>query len=214
MNYSTSKKLQARQDTILKMYENFTGLQKLPPNKQYWTMCAQCIEGENNPKVIKGSELEQIVSSGLISYDQFHGVDSDEGVWESNLWWYGSEWYHGDFYEILSWAADQPWFNPGIINVDTLHEPKAGIKLFSKILYRLRDYKDFMLVGNFILTNRSRKYEREEMVHELNKNPKFNYVYTNHNIQWDGRLYEYYGSAEHNRTKMGSIILFKKGIVL
>lgn len=211
MNYSTNKKLTARRDTILNLYKDFTGLQKLPPDKQYWTMCATCIE---DGKIKEGSELHQVLEEGFITPGQFHGVDIDESVYRQNIKYPYSNWYCGDFYEVISLAAELPAegqksFNPGIVNVDTLHEPVRGINLFCNVVHRLRNFSHVLFIGNFILWNRNREHSPEDIVNSLNKNSKFRYMSTK--LCWDENklVYEYLGASKHNRTKMGTVVLYK-----
>ena len=205
--YTSSKKTQARSDTIVKLYRQKFRRQKLPPTKQYWSMCAQCVDGG---KLIKHAELHQMIQSQLIKPEQFHGVDYNDAVYEANCAWEQSNWYRGDFHDVISEALDEdPEFNPGIVNVDTVSEPKAGVELFSRVLYRLADVQDVVFVGNFILYNRGRHHEMEEIIRLLKKNPKFQYVSSS--LKWDEEklLYTYGGSTANRRTEMGTIILWR-----
>ena len=72
--YTFSKKLTAREETIIKYYRRVFH-ESLPKEKQYWSMCAQCAQ---NGKLIPGTELDQVLKEGLITPDQFHGVDIDK----------------------------------------------------------------------------------------------------------------------------------------
>ena len=67
--YTTSPKIAAREENI-KLYRTLSGLDRLPKDKQYWTLSNRC---DQSPS----SELSQLVRSGLLVPSQFHGVDQD-----------------------------------------------------------------------------------------------------------------------------------------
>ncbi|MDD5512118.1 MAG: helicase associated domain-containing protein, partial [Dehalococcoidales bacterium] len=206
--HSTSKKVRARQESVIDVYRNVFGRKKLPKGKQYWSMCAVCIGPDGD--VLPKSELHQIIEAGLIQPQQFHGVDQDKNIYKTNQRYEHATWYHDDFYSAVSTAADGPDFNPGIVNVDTLLEPKRGVDLFCRVLERLRDVRGVLFVGNFVTQDRWHSYTVDDVVERINQHPRFQEVA--HTLRWkpDGAFYHYRGSAKKGRTKMCSVLLWRR----
>lgn len=210
--YVSPRKQQARFDTIIEFYRSHFSLKKLPFNKQYWSMAAQCVNNNGHKgTLLPNAELHQLVMAKLIYPYQFHGVDHNEDVFQANCLYEGSNWYRGDFYDALSEALDKdPEFNPGIVNVDTVSEPRAGVELFSKVLHRLAHINDVLFVGNFIMKNRGNWHTLNDLMKILQANPKFRQVAPY--LQWDENrtLYTYYGSTKGKRTVMTTIMMWRR----
>ena len=57
--YAKSKdKSAARDATIFGMYKHFAKSKKIPKDKQYYCLCAQCYDPDKK-KILRGSELAQ-----------------------------------------------------------------------------------------------------------------------------------------------------------
>ena len=206
--YTTTNKLQARHDTIVNLYRSTFGRKSLPKAKQYWSMSARCVDGAG--ELLPGSELHQLLETKLIHPWQFHGVDNDEGIWEANGLYGDANWYCNDFYDALSWSVDHdPEFNPGIVNVDTTAEPQRGVDLFCRILERLKGVQGCLFIGNFMLHNRGRHYDPEDLIRTIHKNSDYKSVGST--LEWNPEqlLYRYDG-ATANSTVMCSIMLYRK----
>ena len=213
LRYTSVRKKLARSKTIITTYREELGHQRLPEDKQYWSMPAQCVNNNGHlGKLIPNTELHQLSSrKGLILPEQFHGVDHNAAVYEANRLYPGANWYHGDFYDTISYAMDNdPSFNPGVVNVDTVSEPRLGVELFCKVLYRLRDVRDVLFVGNFIRRNRGRWYNVTDLVNILHADPKFRQVADT--LEWDDEkvFYTYYGATKEKRTVMTSVMMWRK----
>jgi len=130
--YSTEAKINSRKETIINPLQelliDFNG--KLPRTLQYWTMSSYCSGYD--------SEFNQLINSGLITEEQFHGVDIDPDVVNSNKkLGTKANFYNNDFYQAMVDARAEGNFNPGIINADTIYKGKKAAELTGKILYLL-----------------------------------------------------------------------------
>ena len=119
MSFKTSascpRKAKARFDTIINTYRELFH-DKLPEEKQYWTLAGPCFD--ENGKLGTCSEIHQLISSGLITESQYHGIDNGIEIIEKNrIAAPNSNFYHGDFISQLQ-IASRNNFNPGIIHAD------------------------------------------------------------------------------------------------
>lgn len=118
ISWGCPKKKTARLETIIKPYRKYIG-QKLPPNKQYWTMCSDCTN--KHGQLDQGCEFSQMVNEGLITPNQFYGVDIEEKYIESNkILDTDAHWIWDDFYYAMRESYNNNMFNPGIVNYDTI----------------------------------------------------------------------------------------------
>lgn len=209
--YTSPKKQRARSKTIIEVYREVFQHKALPEGKQYWSMPAQCVNNNGQTgELIPHTELHQLVKAKLIEPWQFHGVDHSSSVFKANCLYNYANWYHADFYDALSEAVDDdPEFNPGIVNVDTISEPRRGVELFGKVLDRLVHVRDVLFVGNFIVKNRGNWHTLEELVETLRNDPKFKHVAPT--LEWDKHkaLYTYYGSTKGARTVMSTVMVWR-----
>jgi len=207
--YASVKKQKARSDTIVDFYRKVFRRKKLPASKQYWSMCAQCADEDGT--LVPHTELHQLLEMGLVKPVQFHGVDRNKAVFDINRNYRGSYWYCGDFYDALSLVADEvPDFNPGIVNVDTVYEPRTGVELFCKVLDRLSHVQNVLFVGNFILHNRGNRHTVEEVVQQINSNSKFRHVAPTLHWNEERVFYTYQGSTSSHRTLMCTVMMWRK----
>src|SRR5208337_4985112 len=69
-NYENEQKFKAREENV-RLYRSLSGHRSIPKNKQYWTLSSlQSTEPT--------SEINQLVSVGLLTKDQFWGIDHNE----------------------------------------------------------------------------------------------------------------------------------------
>ena len=140
-------KKQARIETVIApAFEMFPD--GIPKDKQYWTLCAEQIDDE-------GSEMTQLVSSGLISQEQYYGIDSSKTLIEGNQKRFPrATWIHGDFYWCMSSFAK---FNPAVIYLDTtggIQTEKQNIVNVLNLLIT-RDLHDVLVIVNVIMKHRA-----------------------------------------------------------
>lgn len=201
------KKIEARFDTLVIPYQTLAGRRKLPKEKQHWTFAAECSDG--NGKILPDSELGQLTACGLITPEQFFGVEINEGTYQRNSTIKGPTWLYGDFgIKMVEWS-NHNYFNPGIINVDDIHMPRRGISYLSRILALLVDLnvRDVLVVCNNVLKAMSRKSNFIEMPQRLLLNRLFD------EKEWSihEQIYEYSGSnnKSDHYTKMGTMWIYR-----
>lgn len=206
-NWSGQKKQAARLKTIIEPARQMFG-QKLPPNKQYWTMCSKC---GTNGNLDQGSEFDQLIQSGLITPQQFFGVEKDSKIHNNNIGLPGN-WINDDFYWAMRSAAANNDFSPGIVNVDTMFLPKIGARFFTDIFTLLSELNinNIILICNFVLRS---AYHRdlktgEDILEELNKHKLF----LKYLSYWDtfNQIYMEYDGADNKSTAVMGTVLFSR----
>jgi len=142
MNFNNPKKLQSRIDTIVTPYKkNIGGC--LPPDRQYWTMCANC--------TIAGCELDQMTSLFFITPKQFMGVDIDLDTIEVNRnMKTEASFIHGDFFDVMASCRN---FNPGVVNMDCLRTGETEKRNIKRVFMLLQKYSNILLNVNVLLGN-------------------------------------------------------------
>jgi hypothetical protein len=209
-DWSCTKKQNARLETIISQYQNYFGY-KLPEDKQYWTLCGQCATPNGEP--LQGCELCQLIESGLISANQFHGVEINEEIHDLNVKAFPEiNWHNDDFYRAIVKAKCNNNFNPAIVNLDTIKTPDGGAAYISKMISLLNDTCDeVLLVVNVILKMRFyAKKNGDYFINLLNKHHQFRYAMKD-NWNLIDNYYEYNGAGKGS-TSMGSFIFVKSKI--
>lgn len=229
---NSNSKAIARIETIIKPYQEIFGLDKIPNNKQYWSLCG--LHVDKNGDIPSGAESKQLFDNGLIDWDQFNGIDRDPDIIDANRKSIPqSHWYNGDFYDIL---RDEHYkknnFNPAIIYADFISMKKIGVNLTTEImsLVSLSNKNGVLLVSNIMINNPRENgglnyYKmlndddfRDESVSrirdEFYNHEDMPYLITDGGwkhwrFQGD-KAYSYTGVSEHSRTMMGTIVFYRK----
>jgi hypothetical protein len=149
--WSGNKKIIAREETIINQYRKIYNRQSIPQDKQYWTMCGNLSDNNNN--INHHSEYAQIIREGLIQPHQFKGVEIDETIYKRNKQVLPNiEIYQDDFFKTLNRQANQNQFKPAIVNADLINMPEIGAIYISKIIALLSMMPgEVMLVANLVL---------------------------------------------------------------
>ena len=202
-------KMTARRETIIDQYRKHIG-HFLPKHKQYWSMCA--IHVDANGRLLQGSELDQMLSAGLISTDQFHGVDLDPSIISANAEGIpDAHWHLGDMIQNITKAMRTGSFLPGIVNCDHILMPRSGGATYiSRCLQLLSDQEDLILISNLILRSPhdDTSCSPEEYVEELWRHHQFRDA-MRRGWQYDDAVYIYGGSGPRSSTVMGTIVFWK-----
>lgn len=105
-------KIKARK-AFVKFYRDFTKAHSLPPEKQYWTLC-------NKQSKEPGSEINQLVDSGLITPNQYYGIDLNEkNIKISKENHPTAHFYQGEWTDVIT--RKMHLFNPAIVYLDTTY---------------------------------------------------------------------------------------------
>lgn len=202
------KKAEARNETIVRMWRDHFKTDAISPDKQYWTMCGGYFDKDGQPQ--KG-ELFQLQEAGLITLDQFYGVDQSDVVIAKNKKLYPKiRWLHGDFLLQMKQAAIAKTFNPAIINYDGVHGKKIGAHELKSILVFLDNNVkgELMLIANFALKlpyPRAPKSTGPEVIGYL-----LEQVYAK-KPHWKvhDEFFNYHGTGKRSKTTMGTFIFYK-----
>jgi len=203
------KKIESRHQTIINTYCKHYNATLLPLNAQYWSICGRCSYKKNHLE--NNCEPDQLIKANLITPNQFHGIEIDKKIYKWNKQSNKNiNWYLGDFYETMVIYSNHHNFNPSIVNADMLLMPKFGAQYFSKVMQFLTtSAKQVMLVGNFVAEHRHFRTKIEDIMNNLEKEPRFQFSIHNGNWKFNKDYYWYNGTGK-TTTKMTTIILFKK----
>lgn len=203
-NYHKSEKKElAREDTIINMYRKLLGRKSLPKNKEYWTLCADCTQGNN--------EFSQVIKYRLIEPNQFCGVDSSQKIIKGNKKEHPeSKWFAGDLYNVLGENVD---FNPGIVNYDSMVMPMLALPYFTNILNLLnrRNIRNVLAICNMAISIRSgsKRTSWEEVHDMLTGNAEFSRIIQEGTWKIHDHIYEYEGSNKR-QTIMGTFFVYRR----
>jgi len=188
-------KIAARDENIL-LYQRLTGLDKLPEDKGYWTLC-------NHQTDDKDSEIEQMQASGLISKSQFFGVDRDAEIISSNkLYHPDANWISAEWLD----AIEMDCFNPAFIYLDTTSfaDHSRATDLTIQTLFRC-DVNTLLIVNVMLNDPRSsRRFDEKALIKNLN-----NHVPARELRTWKSEILNYIYSAT-GKTDMLSCVFFKE----
>lgn len=160
-DWSCKKKIEARQVTIIDSYKDIFCLEQLPFNKQYWTLCGQCVEDKN---LVEYCEYDHIVNKeNLITSDQWYGVDWNKEVTQANKIIGQGTWLMEDIEVALS---NSLIFNPGIINLDYTAMYNLNISQLARIM-NMCIVPNVMIVYNTIQKYRGAQISIDSLKKEL-----------------------------------------------
>lgn len=110
--YKKEPKIKAREQIIL-AYREITGLNSIPQDKGYWTLC-------NKQPNAEGAEIVQLVNCGFLKKNQFYGIDYDiknEGIIEFNQKEHPeAHWFKGEWLKVIE--NNYHLFNPALVYFD------------------------------------------------------------------------------------------------
>jgi len=180
---------------------------KVPEEEQHWTMCGQCSTPDN--QLVIGCELDQLTKSGLITPNQFNGVETQPEIARLNSLLDTKACFHNnDFYRAMVEADNDDNFNPAIINADMISMPDSAAEYLSKIIAFLTERSNnVMLVCNLVLRCRCKHVDGSDIIKALNKLPRFTMNIGHWYMEPD--YYQYYGTGNNN-TILGSVVFVKK----
>lgn len=143
-------------DRIALVYRDVTGNSSIPEGKGLWSLC--------NDQTFQGSEIQQHVASGLITEDQFHGVDSEEKYILANRAMFPyAHWYHNMWSRTLT-SNERAYRNAALVNLDTEICPTP--KLIAEVALTVRlASKGTVIVINTVLKNPNNgvEYPKEQL---------------------------------------------------
>lgn len=213
--WTCPKKQESRDITIVSAYRSIFNRQNIPSNSQYWTLCGGYYNKEKQP-LWKGTELDQLTQSGLITIGQYHGVDRENYIIEQNRIHFPQvHWHYGEFLQVARDQAADEKFKPAIVNLDGLNQPRLSIENLKRIL-RLIDYncpQEVLLLVNVVLDC---PYKGDSPDQLFDGNDFMREFFNNQQVRiakhWiiGSDYFEYPGSGEGSKTIMGTFIFAKE----
>lgn len=220
-SWGTPKKLQARLDSVITPWRELTGLHALPEGHQYWTLCGNLTSEHLPEQLDPGCELRQMQNVGLITSNQFHGVEQQPAVQAANALAVLHEYpnpatrphlYTGDIVRVFDTASKQKDFHPAIVNVDTPASPKFGFNLLAGVLSVLNclDYP-VMVIWNVVVEDRLKgKYRNNWSQVEHYREHEFLF-HTLKSGNWEGLgQHGYDGTSAKSVSKMMSFAFYPR----
>jgi len=216
--YACPHKKDSREATIIARYRQYFG-KTLPKDKQYWTMCS--MQTDDKGVFQEGSELGQMLASGILTENQFYGVDIMEDFITANRNAKPkAHWLRNDFEQQMKIAYKEGWFNPAIVFADLLNMTRAGVQTVSNIMCFLEDKNihNVMLVANMMITNPHARRQISEaeavakaqgVVDAFGKVPEFKHVWRNDTWKAHPEYYLYNGSGNKSTTRLVTYIFYK-----
>lgn len=197
-DYSQSQfKVMARAENI-RLYRAITGRNSIPRDRGYWTLC-------NTQPREEGSEIVQMVSSGMIFNNQFFGVDnSAELIAQNRLWHPKATWIAGEWVSVIS---KHPDFNPGMVYLDTTSFADHDNAVRLTVSTMLRCKAGTVLLANVMLNDpRSRKtFDADGLLRSIEKQ-----IPPGELSKWETEVQNYVYSMTRY-TRMGTFVLYKRG---
>jgi len=216
-HYNDIRKVEAREATIIGAYRTLTGLSVVPSDDQYITLCGPMT---HDGRLLPYCELNHMMSSGLITANQFHGIEHVLDIHENNVAAMALEnganpphLYHGEFHEVLSEMLATGNLSPAIVNLDTCYEPERGVSVLGAVLNVLNQTSNqTMLVLNVVLEQkrRGRSYTFEDLTRLINEN-----TFCKNRLLEGGWVESeqgvLYGGTSRSRITMGTNIFYREG---
>jgi hypothetical protein len=138
-------KIDAREECLVRFFREKTGIHSIPPGKQLWSLC-------NKQSRRPHSEINQLVSAGLISKEQYYGVDRDiRNIQKNSKNHPQAHWFHGEWDVVLRKNKDQ--FTPAIIFLDSTSMAETEGIIQSTHNTMLQSPPGTFLFVNVMLTN-------------------------------------------------------------
>lgn len=179
---------------IVEAYRKITGLDSIPENKGYWTLC-------NKQPNVDGAEIVQLVKSGFLKQNQFFGIDNDlkgEGIIEFNKQTHPkANWFQGDWLDVIENYFEL--FDPALVHFDyTKTVVKTSCHIYLAKTLNLCPSKT-VVAANLMLSDghSSRRFDPKILVESV-----LNYIRDPQEWIVSDRYFSYKSS----RTEMGTFI--------
>jgi hypothetical protein len=201
--WNTPEKIEYRQKCIIEPFYLKYGTKSLDKSLFYWSICgSNSFDGTE----VKGSEIDHMVSSGLISPEQFVGVDRDDSIIKRNT----------SAYPLATWICDdfetaihtKTHLRPGIIHADTTQMSRS-IQDIVQDLMTLAEYQlhPVMLIVNTIV--RRWVDRKEESISQAINRIALNTVEDGWEIS--KLVYGSKGGVRGGKAEMAALVMFFGG---
>lgn len=142
-------------------YRSISKESSIPKEKEYWTLCHKQPDED-------GCEIVQLCKMGLITKNQFHGVDRSKELIDENKGFHpDANWYHGEWINVIN---NKP-FNPAMVYLDLTNftDGKNALDTVSQTMYLCP--KNTVLVVNAMLhdSRSSRRFDPTTLIKGLSR---------------------------------------------
>lgn len=210
-----SRKHRARQETVIDAYRSLTGLQAVPRNLEYWTLCGDMSDDDGGLQPT--CELNHVLSEGLIIPAQFRGVERLPEVQEPTeravrkVYGKGPKVYFGELTKVLDRSLAAGTLRPAIVNLDTILEPMAAARLLGSVLDTLNHVEGSVMVVLNVIMERKHlgvNHTFRVLVDALASSP-FCQVQLRGWSESDWG-YRYRGTGKRSHTIMGTTVFYRE----
>lgn len=202
MFFDSEHKLESRRETIIRPYRRYFG-DRIPDGKQYWTLCAECAR---DGKLLPESEFAQVLEEGLITKDQFYGVDLDSKAIEENKKLGYGNFIEGNFLGVIGAYKN---FNPAVVNLDLLSSYKRNKYLIRTLFRTLSEHNGLIYNINVFTQNfRSKGQTSNEIIDDICEDEGWLWFFKLYN--WETAFQTHVYKGKGNDTVMTSLTFFKK----
>lgn len=197
-------------------YRAITGFSHLPPEQQYWCLAGRLVDSAGKLQPL--CEPLQAIGDRLIGPEQYIGVDHDPGRAKQNRRQaqLPLTLIESDIARALREYRKRGILRPGLINLDTAHEPRLAVRLLARVYRELRLIENGLQTVVFlnVLMSRYRRYDDDRVVEHISRVPLLAGDEDNDGMLGSGwnmlqRTHEYLGSGTASRSHMKIYCLFR-----
>ena len=195
-------KIEAREESLIRFFQEKTGLSSIPPEKQFWSLC-------NKQSRRPRSEINQLITAGIIKKEQYYGVDRDiRNIRKNKSNHPTAHWYHGEWNAVL--RKNKGMFNPAIVFLDSTSMAETESIVRSTYETMLICPPSTFLFVNVMLNNPrdpTKQFTGNSFIKKL--------ADITHEIVWkkwiyDGKCFEYNATGY---TKMATYPFIRKSVI-
>lgn len=150
-DWGKPRKVAARQATVVDIYRWWSGLNTLPPNLFYWTICGWCgREGQ----LLEMCEFDHVVKrEKLIEERQWVGVDRDKEVFAGNSTLsIDGKWFNEDI--VACYARLGKDFPAGLMNLDLTNFVRIGFRVVGDMLCLIGTKNPCLVIANVVRSHK------------------------------------------------------------
>lgn len=199
------------------MYRRITGNIQIPEGAQYWCLAGKVVD--KTGKLQPLSEPIQAIQIGLISPEQYYGVELDPRRAAANRQQteLPLNLIEGDIITVMRSQIREGTFRPAFLNLDTAHEPQEAVRLLSRVYRELRAYDGPapVIFLNLLITRwyQAKQYSDAIVVEQIRRSPLLVEQARQGMLTTGWRIaretHEYFGASSAARSRMKIYAFFR-----
>jgi len=193
-------------------YRSLTGFDRVPDAQQYWCLAGRVVAPDNPQQLLPLCEPKHAVETGLITPEQYIGVEIDPRRGEPNL--KQAELplalVLGDLSRTMRAYRRAGNFRPGLINLDTNREPQLAVSLLEKVYIEIQrtGLVEPVVIFLNVVMDGWRTYRDDALVEALYRNRVTGADMLTSGWKMLVPTYEYHGTTSISRAHMKMYCLF------